>query len=93
MAIDITTISVEMDTSSLRAGQRELDRTAQAGNRLSNSATEARRAYAGMATALTALSSAFGAGKIIQYADEWKSLTSQITQVTKSEKELIFSVF
>ena len=48
MAIDITTISVEMDTSSLRAGQSQLDRTAAAGANLA-------RSFAGVAAA-------FGAG-------------------------------
>jgi len=48
MAIDITTISVEMDTSSLRAGQTQLDRTAAAGANLA-------RSFAGVAAA-------FGAG-------------------------------
>lgn len=48
MAIDITTISVEMDTSSLRAGQTQLDRTAAAGANLA-------RSFVGVAAA-------FGAG-------------------------------
>lgn len=47
MAIDITTISVEMDTSSLRAGQTQLDRTAAAGAGLA-------RSFAGVAAALGA---------------------------------------
>lgn len=44
MAIDITTISVEMDTSSLKAGQTALNETAKAGDKLATSATGAGKA-------------------------------------------------
>lgn len=44
MAIDITTISVEMDTTSLKAGQVALNDTAKAGDKLAASATGAGKA-------------------------------------------------
>lgn len=78
-----------INTSGIRAGERELGRLSQAG-------ANADRSLAGASNSARLLNQALAAGagllagkKIIDYADAWKMLNAQVRQVTDSEETLI----
>lgn len=86
---DLVTLGFKADTRGLTTAQKELDKTTAAGAKLDSQSTKTERALGLVGTAIAALGVAASARQIIQYADSWSNLESQLKQVTSSQGELL----
>lgn len=96
---DLATIGFRADVSGLKLAQRELDNTARHGEsaerKIDRSIDNTNKNFLTLknsigvvGAAIAALGSAALARDIVRYSDSWKSVTSQLRQVTESEAEL-----
>lgn len=86
---DLVNLGFRADTRGLLGAQRELDRTTAAGGRLDKQSATLTRTLGLVGAAITAVGVTAGSRQIIQYADSWANLNTQLRQVTKSEQELV----
>jgi len=86
---DLVNLGFKADTRGLSVAQRELDKTANAGARTDSKMTTLEKTLGAVGGAIAALGVTAAASKIIQYADSWSNLNTQLRQVTESEKDLI----
>ncbi|MGB2140702.1 MAG: tape measure protein, partial [Psychrobacter sp.] len=86
---DLVTLGFRADTRGLLGAQRELDKTTAAGGRLDKQSTALTKTLGLVGAAITAVGVTAGTRQIIQYADSWANLNTQLRQVTKSEQELV----
>lgn len=86
---DLVTLGFKADTRGLLGAQRELDKTTAAGARLDKQSAALTKTLGLVGAAITAVGVTAGTRQIIQYADSWANLNTQLRQVTKSEQELV----
>jgi len=86
---DLVNLGFRADTRGLSVAQRELDKTANAGARTDSKMNTLEKTLGAVGGAIAALGVTAAASKIIQYADSWSNLNTQLRQVTESEKDLI----
>lgn len=86
---DLVNLGFRADTRGLLGAQRELDRTTAAGGRLDKQSAALTKTLGLVGAAITAVGVTAGSRQIIQYADSWANLNTQLRQVTKSEQELV----
>lgn len=86
---DLVNLGFRADTRGLLGAQRELDRTTAAGGRLDKQSATLTKTLGLVGAAITAVGVTAGSRQIIQYADSWANLNTQLRQVTKSEQELV----
>lgn len=99
MAVDITTIGIEYDTSGLEKGTRAQDKTRDSANKMADSLGVAEKSTKSVAqatnyytTALQAAAAAMGISKIIDQIDQYTKFTAQLKLATGSTAEYAASL-
>ena len=86
---DLVSIGFTAETTGLKKAQTELNNLTTAGGKADKQIDGLSKTVGILGAALAAIGTAALAQDVIRYADAWKNVTSQIRQVTDSEKELV----